>query len=285
MSGLSAADRRRQSNVEVFRDTQEMIAGDPAILRRCRKSLAGQVCLPEGTPLETAGRRYDARARVVVSRKRTLEAALPYVRAGQRVCVLNFASATTPGGGVTWGSSAQEECLCRVSTLYGLLSDPMLRNVFYSPHRASGGYLYNDDLIYTPGVLVLKTDEDHPQRMGPEDWYEVDVVSCAAPNLRSSRGDGIVPISDERLSGLHKKRLRRILDATLALGQPDVMILGAFGCGAFRNDPWVVAKAMSQVIPDFLDAFRAIEFAVYCPPHGSDENYRAFGERLAPLVR
>lgn len=62
--------------------------------------------------------RNDLEGRIVVSGKRTLEASEIYAKQGKRVCVLNFASATNPGGDVVHGSSAQEEAICRCSTLY-----------------------------------------------------------------------------------------------------------------------------------------------------------------------
>ena len=59
-----------------------------------------------------------------------------------------------------------------------------------------------------------------------------------------------------------------------------MLILGAFGCGAFRNDPQVVAQAYHDVLPEFSHHFRTIEFAVYCPRY-DDSNYRAFKTQLA----
>ena len=63
----------------------------------------------------------------------------------------------------------------------------------------------------------------------------------------------------------------------------EVLILGAFGCGAFQNDPNVVALAMKQVLPDYLHVFETIEFAVYCSPK-DDSNYRIFHRTLQPLI-
>lgn len=71
-----------------------------------------------------------------------------------------------------------------------------------------------------------------------------------------------------------KKRLRRILDVAVNEGV-DTIVLGAFGCGAFRNNPNVVAQAAYEVIKDYLKAFKNIEFAVYCRSD-DDINYRTF---------
>lgn len=60
----------------------------------------------------------------------------------------------------------------------------------------------------------------------------------------------------------------------------NVIILGAFGCGAFRNPPEVVAQGYKEVIQDYLYDFRTIEFAVYCPPQRGDKNYRAFAKAM-----
>ena len=55
----------------------------------------------------------------------------------------------------------------------------------------------------------------------------------------------------------------------------EVLILGAFGCGAFCNNPTIVAKAYDTVLTEFLYHFRTIEFAVYCT-YFSQQNYQAF---------
>lgn len=163
---------------------------------------------------------YQNPAQTVISSKRTLEAAAPYAYAGKKVCILNFASATNPGGGVTKGSSAQEEAICRCSTLYANLKEQYAWNAFYAPHRRAHDPLHNDDCIYTPGVMVFKSDTDYPQLLPEEKWYSVNVLTCAAPNLRerpsnemnAGDGDAAVHISREDLQILHEKRMRRVLE-------------------------------------------------------------------------
>ena len=125
---------------------------------------------------------FTDNAKVIVSTKRTFEAASGYV--GQNVAIHNFASSTNPGGGVTRGASAQEECLCRCSGLYFCLSVPEMMKGFYYPHRNAKNPINNADIIYTPDVTVFKTDTSHPKLMDEKGWYDVDVITCAAPNLR-----------------------------------------------------------------------------------------------------
>lgn len=118
--------------------------------------------------------------------------------------------------------------------------------------------------------------------MKSEDWYSVNVITCAAPNLRlmpsnkMNIGDGVkkVKMSDEDLQAIHERRLTRILDIALSKDN-EVVILGAFGCGAFENNPEVVARAAKNVIQKYLNAFKTIEFAVYCSPK-DDTNYTVF---------
>ena len=212
-----------------------------------------------------------------VSGLRTMEAAAPYVRDGKCVAVLNFASATTPGGGVKKGSSAQEECLCRVSTLLPCLDSEMPHRMFYNPHRKTRNPLHNDDIIYTRDVLVIKDDD---YNLLDEPFY-VDVITCAAPNLRENPSNGLNPdegkpasISNAKLLELHKSRARKIL-ASAAYNEAEVVILGAFGCGVFRNPPEVVASAYKTVADEFRGYFDAIEFAVYCRP-GDSRNFDVF---------
>ena len=84
--------------------------------------------------------RKNQKAKGIVSGKLSLEAAVSYAKQGKKVCVLNFASATNPGGGVVSGSSAQEECICRCTTLYPCLDTDQMWNVFYKPHRKVANY-------------------------------------------------------------------------------------------------------------------------------------------------
>ena len=87
-------------------------------------------------------------------------------------------------------------------------------------------------------------------------------------------GSTRVKISDAGLQALHEKRMRRILDIARAHGE-EIMILGAFGCGAFCNSPEAVAGAMKKVTGEYAHDFRVIEFAVYCSPRDSN-NYDVF---------
>lgn len=274
----------RRENVEVFEDTQRLYSTNTVLKEAVQSANQKQQLYQEGVEVEGNIVQRDKPARIVVSKKRTLEAASAYV--GKKVCILNFASATNPGGGVVKGSSAQEEAICRCSTLYPNLNEPKMWNGFYRPHRQELNPLHNDDCIYTPGVIVFKSDTDYPQMLPLNRCYKVNVITCAAPNLRekpsngmnSGDGDMAVKISNDDLQELHEKRMRRVLEITAKKGN-DVVILGAFGCGAFRNPPEVVARAMKTVVEEYRNAFETIEFAVYCSPR-DDSNYRTFKEVL-----
>ena len=271
----------REDNREVFKDTERLCKSDLRIKESIKYSLKGQKLILEEDSITNVKKDiYAEPAQVLVSKKRSFEAASGYKE--YSVCVHNFASASNPGGGVVNGASAQEECLCRCSNLYFCLNTPEMWDGFYSPHRAAKNPIHNDDIIYTPKVSVFKSDTSTPKLMKTEDWFDVNVISCAAPNLRErpgnvynpGDGDKAVKITEKELLELHEKRLRRILDVALAEGN-EVVILGAFGCGAFANNPRIVARAAKNVVEEYRYAFKIIEFAVYCNPR-DDENYRVF---------
>ncbi len=117
--------------------------------------------------------------------------------------------------------------------------------------------------------------------MPPTAWRQVDVLTCAAPNLREKPYNAMNPgsgapvrVSDAELLQLHLARGRQILRVAAAHGV-DVLVLGAFGCGAFRNPPAVVARAYRQLMDEFDRQFRAIEFAIYCADRDT-ANFAAF---------
>lgn len=225
-------------------------------------------------------------AKVIVSGKRSLEAAENYAKQGKKVCVLNFASATNPGGGVVSGSSAQEECICRCTTLYPCLNNDALWTEFYTPHRKASDPLYNNDCIYTSNVCVFKSDTNFPEFLPQKNWWNVNIITCAAPNLRERpsnamnphAGDKTAKITPLELEKLLAERIKRIFDVAASNGN-EVLILGAFGCGAFKNPPWIVANVFNAVMQDYLCYFDTIEYAVY---HTEREvaNYEAFCKEI-----
>lgn len=271
----------REENVLIFQDTEKLIKTSQRLISELKKSVSGQKLILEKDRLDAINLDiYDEPAKIIVSKKRTFEAAKAY--RNNKVAVHNFASASNPGGGVVHGSTAQEECLCRCSYLYFCLNMPDMWDGFYTPHRQAGNPLYNDDIIYTPDVTVFKSDTDNPVLLSENEWYKVNVITCAAPNLRAKSsnkynvGDGrkAAKLGDNEMLEIHEKRLRRILDVAV-YGGNDTVILGAFGCGAFMNKANIVAYAAKNVIRDYLHAFKNIEFAVYCSPQ-DDSNYKTF---------
>ena len=271
----------REENVLIFQDTEKSIKTSQRLTSEYKKSVSEQKLILEKDRLDAIDLDiYDETAKIIVSKKRTFEAAKAY--RNNKVAVHNFASASNPGGGVIHGSTAQEECLCRCSYLYFCLNTPDMWDGFYTPHRQAGNPLHNDDIIYTPDVTVFKSDTDNPVLLPENEWYKVNVITCAAPNLRAkpsnkyNTGDGskATKLSDNEMLEIHEKRLRRILDVAV-YGGNDTVILGAFGCGAFMNKANIVAYAAKNVIRDYLHAFKNIEFAVYCSPQ-DDSNYKTF---------
>lgn len=206
--------------------------------------------------------------RVVVSGKRSFEAAKGYP--GKKVAVLNFANNHTVGGS-PFKAGAQEESLCRCSTLYPCLE--AMKRKFYDKHiyqytRHEINDMGNDDLIYTPDVVVFKTDERtdpvFPKMMDREDWYMVDVITCAAPQMSGRRA---FPLDYESKIA---SRIKKIYDVA-AKEHVDVLILGAWGCGAFGNSVDVVARQFKSQLRNY--DFGIIEFALASRGDLSDNRF------------
>ncbi len=271
----------REDRIRVFEDTQRWIENDDELAAAVRFSLDHSTIYWENDyPVFDGDKAGDTK--IVVSRDRSYKAAMRLAQEnkGCRIAVMNFANAFHPGGGVTTGASAQEECLCRTSTLYPLIHRRDYRETYYRHHRTLDTPKASDALIYSRDVVICKTDEDLPKRMPREQWVKVDVITVAAPDLRDKSnvhvplvGDGTY-MNKAELFGYHVKRAIHVLTCAAAEGA-DVLVLGAFGCGAFRNDPEVVARAYKVAIEEFPKVFRKIEFAVYCSQWDT-KNYEVF---------
>jgi uncharacterized protein (TIGR02452 family) len=187
----------------------------------------------------------------------TLEAAsrLSHERADAVMC-LNFASAKNPGGGFLGGAQAQEESLARSSGLYPTLTS---KPAFYAFHRAQHDLLYSDHMIYSPDVPVFRDDAGGFL----ETPYLAAFITSPAPNAGAIQTNQ--PESLEQIPSVLEHRAAKIL--TLATRHEHTrLVLGAWGCGVFKNDPVTVARAFAMNLAHggpFSGMFECVVFAIY----------------------
>ena len=189
-------------------------------------------------------------------------------RLGPDAACLVFASAKNPGGGFLNGAQAQEESIARSSALYPCQT---ATREFYEFHRHQGDLHYSDRVIYSPGVPVFRGDDgallDEP--------FAVSFMTAAAPNL------GAMPASQPS-AAVHEvlaARAERVLAVAAAHGHRK-LVLGAWGCGVFRNDPDVVAGAFAAKLARARGSFDQVVFAVLDRQRG--EPTRAAFTRVFP---
>jgi uncharacterized protein (TIGR02452 family) len=194
---------------------------------------------------------------------------------GERIGLLNFASAKNPGGGFLGGAQAQEESLARSSALYpSLMAAPQ----FYHFGRSCGTLLYTDAMIVSPDCPVIRDDNGTY-------WpaFPVTFITSAAPNRGAMEQHRDTDIS--QIEATFYRRIPTVLGAAVVHGC-ETLILGAWGCGVFRNDPMMVAQAFKDLLrPGALWAgyFKRISFSIYDPSR-SGEVYRAFEKVLGEVV-
>ncbi|MBR0060350.1 MAG: TIGR02452 family protein, partial [Selenomonadaceae bacterium] len=191
--------------VEIFYDTEQYCKTDENLKQAVAESIKGTKFYGAEDYPPLPEKRFK-KTIVTVVKRRTFDAAISMQRKylELRIAVHNFASATNPGGGVKHGSRAQEEALCRCSTLYPVLNTDENWKRFYSVNRERGNYIYDDACIYSPEIIICKSDIDRPARLPRDKWDLVDVVTVAAPNLHK------FAISDEELFALQEKRIRHM---------------------------------------------------------------------------
>ncbi len=172
-----------------------------------------------------------------------------------RIAVLNFASARNPGGGYLNGAQAQEEAVCRCCALYACLREAP---EFYAAHRADRSPFYSDRVIHSPGVPVFRDDRGDLLR----EPFLVGFLTAAAPNAGVIARD--LPGLTDRIPAALAGRAGRVLEVAAAHGYRE-LVLGAWGCGVFRNDPAEVAAAFAgHLTADgrFAGRFTRVVFAI-----------------------
>ena len=169
--------------------------------------------------------------------------------------LLNFASARHPGGGFITGAKAQEEDLCRCSALYPCL---MTQREYYDANRNDESTLYTDHLIYSPNVPWFRARS----RDQPDTLFLASVITSPAPNAAVvlSREPDAQPVIEATL----RRRAGLVLAVAADNGHRTVL-LGAWGCGVFGNEPALVADAFGNWLESdrFAGAFDRIVFAIF----------------------
>lgn len=187
----------------------------------------------------------------------------------ERVLALNFASARNPGGGFLRGAKAQEEDLARCSALYACL---LTQRDYYGVNRAESSLLYTDHIIYSPGVPFFRNEKLELL----EQPFHVSLITAPAPNagevLRKE------PTAGPRIREVLHARALKVLRIAAQRGYR-TLVLGAWGCGAFRNDPRDAVDAFSAALTALPGVFERVVFAVY-ERNGDGPNLRAFRERF-----
>lgn len=205
----------------------------------------------------------------------SLSAASRLWAAGERqIMVLNFASAKNPGGGFLNGSQAQEESLARASGLYHTL---LTKREMYEYNRAQRTCLYSDHMIYSPQVPVFRDDDDQLL----EQFYLLNFMTAPAVNRNCINNRKGGESHEEILQAMHQ-RSERLLQAAWQ-EQNTVLVLGAWGCGVFSQDPRNIAQIFAELLLNegkFAGVFRKIVFAVL-DPSKAEQTFRAFTEHFA----
>ena len=269
----------RYERIRIFAETMNLCRNHPTLASSVDYSTRKQKIVWQEDPLCAPEKRHSEPATLILSHRKTFEAAREYANQRKRVCTLNFASSVTPGGGVVNGATAQEESMCRISTLYASISDQETAGAFYERHwqmihDEKMGRENRDDCIFTPEIKVVREDTFECDMLPESKWYGVDVITCAAPDLRYAEGGRAYRPSTIELIQAFEKRWRRILSVA-SQNHADALILGAFDCGAFHNPPAVVVQAFNNAWDDFKYSFETVEFAVFTND-ASSANYQAF---------
>lgn len=217
-----------------------------------------KTCIRYGDDIYTDSTKSYLNEKVAESKQKAFIDLLPYTTGdalfdmeydSKRIAVLNFSSYFNPGGGFLKGAITQEESLCHISGLYNVLSSLDI----YKERKEQDRKIppeYGDEIIYSPGVPFVQGYDTSNKPM------LVDVVTCSAPNCNR------VPIA-------HSDSYRKAIDRR-ALGiyiEPylqgcDVLILGAWGCGVFKNDPALIASVFKELNDKFGCLYSKVVYAI-----------------------
>lgn len=255
-------EEMRKQCVIIFKDTYEKCEKYTPLREAIEQSKKLTKIYLENQKYNFYGKEIKSQVyNIIITRDRTLQSVQKYYLPSKikgKTCILNFASEKHPGGGVWHGARTQEESICRVSTLYPCLITDFLKDNYYSYNIEKKSEKYNR-IVYIPNVLVFKSDDNiFAEMLNEKDWYYVDVITCAAHNQKAYKLDY------EKLKQVNYNKIKSIIESAVE-NNVDNLILGAFGCGAFANDPKLVSLTFKKVLIDeqYFKYFKNVHFAIF----------------------
>jgi uncharacterized protein (TIGR02452 family) len=210
-----------------------------------QRAIAAKQSLPPDAPLPPLPPPRFAATRVQVVNETTLMAARRLFDPSRRVLVLNFANGIQPGGGFQQGNRGQESVLCRSSALFATLQG----DAMYAHHATRPLPDSTDWAILSPDVPVYRTDDGTPL----DAPSPLSVITCAAPYAPS--------VGLDVSATLMESRIRRVLAIARAF-EYEALVLGAWGCGTYGNDPARIAAIFHEALREQAGAFVEVVFAV-----------------------
>lgn len=186
----------------------------------------------------------------------TLEISTKFAR-DYDTTILNFASGRKPGGWPEQGCLTQEENLCRCTNLYSVINTSKCFEGYYKPNQKVGE-IGTSNVIYSPNIVVFKDDSTYD--LVPEKY--VDVITCPAPSLL---------LSPQSAYPIYLKRIEQIVLSAIE-NDTECIVLGAWGCGAFRQDARLIASAFVEILNKYSGYFKKVVFAIKSTPTWTNKN-------------
>jgi len=232
--------------INVFKDTLKILSDGKYVVNNHEVSI--KESLDDSISKTILYNDEDIKPTIEVCNEKSFTSATRLLKEGkENIVLLNFASGHSVGGSVIEGANAQEEDLCRCSGLYDSLKT---KTEFYE-RNSKNKIEYTDDIIYSPNVPFFKDDNFNLL----EKPIHLSVITSPAPNLMHGFDN------EFDLNFLINKRILKILRVAM-MNNHKTILLGAWGCGAFQNDPLMIINAFKESLK-LLPFFEHVCFPVF----------------------
>ena len=171
-----------------------------------------------------------------------------------KVAALNFADGKKPGGWPEYGCLTQEENICRCSNMYEALISDKCNKKYYQVNRNNDrDGLCTDTVIYLPNVTIFKDDRVYRELESP---FKYDIITCPAPSCHLYPNEALF---------IYDRRIEQIVLSAIK-NNVECLVLGAWGCGAFRQDKILIARSFIAILNMYSGYFKSIVFAMKKTP-------------------